>query len=268
MRFCPFYHLARASPLPLDMGYLFLVGSNILPSTTAQQWVAVLEFSQEKMSACPYTLPSYATNAPRCQKSPSPRWSFPHCDPIWRWRSNSRQRNSSSTEGQEGESQRQGLRGLTMLDASPGMVPPTAGNPAETKFSKPAFNSMWIVNFQMFKLDLEKAEEPEIKLPTSIGSLKKQENSRKKTSTSALLTTPKPLTVWITTNRGKFLKRWEYQTTWSASWEICMQVKKQQLELDMGQQTGSKSGKEYVKAVYCHLAYLTYMQSTSCEMPD
>jgi len=66
-----------------------------------------------------------------------------------------------------------------------------------------------------------------------------------KTSTSALLTTPKPLTVWITTNCGKFLKRWEYQTTWPDSWEICMQVKKQQLEPDMGQQTGSKSRKEY-----------------------
>ena len=69
-------------------------------------------------------------------------------------------------------------------------------------------------------------------------------------------------------NCGKFLKRWEYQTTLPASWEICMQVKKQQLETDMGQQTGSKLGKEYVKAVYCHLAYLTYMQSTLCEMPD
>ena len=54
----------------------------------------------------------------------------------------------------------------------------------------------------------------------------------------------KPLIVWITTNCGKFLKRWEYQTTWPASWEICMQVKKQQLELDMEQQTGSKLGKE------------------------
>ena len=63
--------------------------------------------------------------------------------------------------------------------------------------------------------------------------------------------------VWITTNCGKFLKRWEYQTTWSASWEICIQVRKQQLELDMEQQTGSKSGKEYVKAVYWHPAYLT-----------
>ena len=66
---------------------------------------------------------------------------------------------------------------------------------------------------------------------------------------------------------GKFFKRWEYQTTLPASWEICMQVKKEQLELDMEQQTGSKSGKEYVKAVYCHPAYLTYIQNTSCEMP-
>ena len=61
------------------------------------------------------------------------------------------------------------------------------------------------VNFQRFKLDLEKAEEPEIKLPTFVGSLKKQESSRK-TSTFALLTMPKPLTVWITMNCGKFLE--------------------------------------------------------------
>ena len=72
--------------------------------------------------------------------------------------------------------------------------------------------------------------------------------------------------VWITTNCGKFLKRWEYQTIWPASWEICMQVRKQQLELDM-EQTGSKQRKEYVKAVYCDPAYLTSMQSTSCEKP-
>ena len=120
--------------------------------------------------------------------------------------------------------------------------------------------------FQMFKLDLEKAEEQEIKLPTSTGSLKKQDSSRK-TSTSDLLSTPKPLTVWITTNYGKSLKRWEYQTTWPASWEICMQVKKQQLEPDMEQCTGFKLGKECVKAVYFYPAYLTFMQSTSCEMP-
>ena len=113
---------------------------------------------------------------------------------------------------------------------------------------------------------LEMAEEPEVKLPTSVGSSKKQESSRT-TSTSALLTTPKLLTVWIMPNCGKFLKRWEYQTTWPACWEICIQVKKQQLELNMKQQIGSKSGEAYVKAVYCHPAYLTSMRSMSCEMP-
>ena len=85
----------------------------------------------------------------------------------------------------------------------------------------------------------KKAEEPEIKLPTSTGSSKKQDSSRK-TSISALLAMPKPLTVWITINCGKFWKKWEYQATWPASWEICMQVRKQQLELDMEQQPGSK----------------------------
>ena len=71
------------------------------------------------------------------------------------------------------------------------------------KFSKPGFSNTWTVNFQMFNLVLEKVEEPEIKLPTSTGSSKKQESSRK-TSISALLTMPKPLTVWITINCGKF----------------------------------------------------------------
>ena len=106
-------------------------------------------------------------------------------------------------------------------------------------FSKPGFNSTGTMNFQMFNLDLEKAEKPEIKLPTSAGSWKKQEGSRK-TSISALLTMPKPLTVWIIINCEKFFKRWKYETTWLASWEICMQVRRQQLELDMEQQTGSK----------------------------
>ena len=73
------------------------------------------------------------------------------------------------------------------------------------------------------------------------------------------------LWLWITINCGKFWKRWEYQTTWPASWETCMQVRKQQLELDREQQTGSKQEKEYVKAVYCHPAYLTYRESTSWE---
>ena len=103
-----------------------------------------------------------------------------------------------------------------------------------------------------------------IKLPTSAGLSKKQESSRK-TSISALLAMPKPLTVWITTNCGKFWERWEYQATWPASWKTYMQVRKQQLELDMEQQTGFQYEKEYIKAVYCHLDYLTSMQSTSWE---
>ena len=77
----------------------------------------------------------------------------------------------------------------------------------------------------MYKLGLEKAEEPEIKLPTFVGSWRKQGNSKK---TSASLTMLKLLTLWITTNCGNFFKTWEYQTTLPAPWEMCMQVKKQQ----------------------------------------
>ena len=76
---------------------------------------------------------------------------------------------------------------------------------------------------------------------------------------------PKPLT-GESQQTEKFLKRWNYQTL-SASRKICMEVKKQQLELDTEQQTVSKLGKEYSKVVYCHPAYLTDMQSISCEMP-
>ena len=97
----------------------------------------------------------------------------------------------------------------------------------------------------------------------SAGSSKKQESFRK-TSISALRTMPKPQ-VWITMNCGKFFKRWEYQATWPATWETCMQVRKQQSEVDMEQQTGSKQETESVEAVYCHPAYLTYIQSTSWE---
>ena len=80
------------------------------------------------------------------------------------------------------------------------------------------------------------------------------------------MTTLKPLTLRMTANCGVFLKRWEYQTTLPAYWETCMEVKKQQLELDMERLTGSKLGREYVKVVYCHPVYLTSMQSTSCKM--
>ena len=97
------------------------------------------------------------------------------------------------------------------------------------KIPQASFSNMWTVNFQMFKLVLEKAEEPKTKLPTSAGSSKKQESSRK-ASISALLTMPKPLTVWITINCGEFWKRWAYQTTWPASWGTYIQVRKQQID--------------------------------------
>ena len=91
----------------------------------------------------------------------------------------------------------------------------------------------------MFKLVLEKAEEPEIKLPTSVGSLKKQESSRKNIY-FFFIDYAKAFDCVDNNNCRKFWKRWEYQTTWPDSWETCMQVRKQQLELDMEQQTGSK----------------------------
>ena len=93
------------------------------------------------------------------------------------------------------------------------------------------------MNFQVFKLNLEEAEEPEVKFPTSVASLKKQENSRKNIY-FCFIDYAKAFDC-VEHNCGKFLKRWEYQTTLPASWEIYMQVKKQQLELDMEQQTGS-----------------------------
>ena len=95
----------------------------------------------------------------------------------------------------------------------------------------------------MFKLVLEKAEEPEIKLPTSAVSWKKQESSRKTSKDENTRPPDLPPKKSVCRSRSK-------------------------LELDMEQQTGSKSGKEYIKAVYCHLAHLTYMQSSSCEMLD
>ena len=94
-----------------------------------------------------------------------------------------------------------------------------------SKSFKLGFSSTWIENFQMYKLVFQEAAEPEVKLPTLTGSWRKQGNSRK---TSASLTMLKPLTVWITANYGKILKRWEYQTTLPVSWEICIWVKKQQ----------------------------------------
>ena len=98
---------------------------------------------------------------------------------------------------------------------------------------------MWTVNVQMFKLDLEKAEEPEIKLPTSAGSWKKQEGSRKNIS-FCFMNYGKAFDRVDHNKLWKILKKMEIPTNWPASRETCMQVRKQQLELDMEQQTGSK----------------------------
>ena len=117
----------------------------------------------------------------------------------------------------------------------------------------------------MFKLDLEKAEEPDIRLPTSVGSSKTQKSFRK-TSTSAFIDYAKPFDCVDHSKLWKILK--EIGILGHLTYLLRNMVKKQQLELDMEQQTGSKSGKEYVKTVYCPPAYFTYMQSTSWEMLD
>ena len=115
----------------------------------------------------------------------------------------------------------------------------------------------------MFKLVLEKENRDQI---ANICWIMEKAREFQKNIYFCFIDYAKAFDCRIRTSSGGFWKKWEYQTTWPASWEICMQVKEQQLELDMEQQTGSKSGKEYVKAVYCHPAYLIYIQSTSCEM--
>ena len=115
------------------------------------------------------------------------------------------------------------------------------------KISKLGFSSMWTENSQMFKLDLEKAEETRSYCQHQLDHRNSKESQ--KTSTSASLTMLKSWIVWITINCGKFLKRWEYTTTLSDSQETCVQVKEQQWELYREQRTGSKLGKEYLKAV-------------------
>ena len=120
----------------------------------------------------------------------------------------------------------------------------------------------------MFKLDLEKAEEPEIKLPTFDHHwIIEKAREFQKNIYFCFIDYAK---VFDSVDHNKLWKIFQdlgISDHLLASWEICMQVKKQQLEPDMEQQTGSKLGKEYIKAVYCHPTYLTYMQSTSCEMP-
>ena len=112
------------------------------------------------------------------------------------------------------------------------------------------------MNFQMFKLDLEKAEEPKIKLPTPAGSSKKRDFQ--KNIYFCFIDYAKAFH-WVDHNKlWKILKRWEYQTTWPASWETCMQIRKQQLQLDMEQQTGSKLGKDCVKIVLSPCLFKLY----------
>ena len=115
----------------------------------------------------------------------------------------------------------------------------------------------------MFKLDLEKAEEAEIKLPTSVGSSKKQEFQ--KNIYFCFMDYAKAFDCVDHNKLLEILKEMGSPDHWPASWKTCMQVRKQQLEGNMEQQTGSNSGKDYIKAIYCHPAYLTYMHCTSWE---
>ena len=135
-----------------------------------------------------------------------------------------------------------------------------------SKFSKPGFNSMWTVNFQMFKLALEKAEESEIKLPTFIGSSKKQESSRK-ISTSALLTMPKPLPVWITTN-WKILQEMGIPDHLTCLLRNLCAGQETTVRTEHGTMDWFQIGKGVCQGCICHPDYLTYFQSTSWEMLD
>ena len=128
------------------------------------------------------------------------------------------------------------------------------------------FAFVHILSF-MFQLDLEKAGEPEIKLPTSVGSSKKQESCRKNIY-FCFIEYAKDFDCVDHNKLWKILKKMRIPDHLTCLLRNLLQVKKQQLELDMEQLTGSRLGKEYVKAVYCHPVYLTYMQRTLCEMPD
>ena len=130
---------------------------------------------------------------------------------------------------------------------------------------KLGFSSMWTENFQMYKLGLERARGTRDRIASIPWTIEKAREFQKNIYFCFINCTKD--FVWIKTNCGKFLKRWEYQTTLPVSWETCMPVRVQQLEPDMEQWTGSKLGKEYVKAVYCHRAYLIYMQSTLYDLP-
>ena len=122
---------------------------------------------------------------------------------------------------------------------------------------------MGTMKFQIFKLNLEKAEEPEIKFPTSVGSSNKQEHSTK-ISTSALFTTSKPLTVWMATN-WKILKHGKFLLPDHLTCLLRNLFVGQEAIVRTLHET-TKLQKEYDKTVYCHFAYLSYVQCTSCKM--
>ena len=121
---------------------------------------------------------------------------------------------------------------------------------------------MWTENFQMFKLDLGKAEESKIKLPTYVGSIIEKAREFQQSIYFCFIDYAKSSDC---VDQSKLWKIFQ-EIGIPASWEICMQVKEQQLESDMEQRTSPKLGKEYVKAVYCQPVCLTSMQSTSCKM--
>ena len=123
----------------------------------------------------------------------------------------------------------------------------------------------WTKNFQTSKL--EKRQRNQRPNCQHLLDLSESKGNSRKTSISVSSTTLKPSTVWTVTNYGKLLERWEYQTILPVSWETCMQIKRQQLELSMEQLTASGLREEYSKAVCCHPVYLTYTLSTSWEMP-
>ena len=131
-----------------------------------------------------------------------------------------------------------------------------------------SFSIMWTKNFQMSKLGVEKAEKLEIKFLTLAGLLRKLGNFRKM-SISVSSTTLKTLTVWIMTNCGKLLERWEHQTILPIAWEICMYVGQEATVRSLYRTTDwFKIEKEYSRAVCCHRVCLTYMLSRSWEMPS
>ena len=126
-----------------------------------------------------------------------------------------------------------------------------------SKSFKLGYRSTWTKNFQLDKLGFKEAEESDIKLPTFIGSWRKQRNSRK-TFTSASLTMLKPLTVWIIKN-WKILK--EIEIPDHLTWLLRNLYADQEatVKLDTEQQNGSRLRKEHDKDVYCHPGYLTYL---------